>query len=385
MVIWGAMVIPFLAMLILGLFFSKKLVWWEYAIIILVPMAAIAITKVTVEIAQVQATEYLGGWINHVEYHEYWKEWEHQTCSEQYECGTDSKGNPEYCTRYYDCSHYTDHSPYWQAFDSNGNSWQITVDGFNQFVKLFGNKTFVNLNHAVHADMSRSQCVDGNEYDTNLPNPYTDDQLVITSVTHGYTNRVQASRSVFNFPKVDPKALKLYDRAKISGWHQDVVLGDSGPSKDAGEKTIGKVDGLLGKASKARIYALVFKNRPMQAAFDQQAYWKNGNKNEVDICIGADDAYAVQWCRVFGWTKEETLKAAIQDHLMEQKVLDLGELGTWLYPQIQGKIIRRDFKEFDYVTIDPPAGAVWFAYIFTLLLCAGIGWFEVAQDLGEME
>jgi hypothetical protein len=70
---------------------------------------------------------------------------------------------------------------------------------------------------------------------------------------------------------------------------------------------------------------------------------------------------------------------------MDQKTLDLGELGTWLYPQIQGKIIRRDFREFDYVTIDPPTGWVMFAYIFTLLLCMGIGWFEVAQDLGEQD
>ena len=168
MVIWGAMVIPFLAMLILGLFYSKKLVWWEYAIIILVPFFTIWITKVSVEMSQTAATEFLGGWITHVEYHEYWKEWEHETCSESYACGTDSKGNTEWCTRYYDCSHYTSHDPYWEAFDSNGSSWSITPAAFDQFVKLFGNKTFVNLDHAAHYDMSRSQCVDGNEYDTNI-------------------------------------------------------------------------------------------------------------------------------------------------------------------------------------------------------------------------
>ena len=65
-----------------------------------------------------------------------------------------------------------------------------------------------------------------------------------------------------------------------------MVRGDAGPTKAAGEKTIGKLDGTLGKASKARIYVLAFKNRPMQAAFDQQAYWKNGHKNEIDICVG---------------------------------------------------------------------------------------------------
>ena len=100
---------------------------------------------------------------------------------------------------------------------------------------------------------------------------------------------------------------------------------------------------------------------------------------------GVDDEYHIQWSKCFGWTKEEALKSAIQDHLMDQKVLDLGELGTWLYPQIQGKVIRRDFREFDYITVDPPAWSVMFAYIFTLLLCMGIGWFEVVNDLGEME
>lgn len=384
MVIWGAMLIPILAVFILGFFFSKKLVWWEYIIVLVIPFLVIWGTKAGVEMSQVAATEFLGGYITHVEYHEYWKDYYHETCYESYPCGTDSKGHIEYCTRSYDCSHYRDHDPYWEAFDSNGSSWQISEKTFDEFVKMFGNKTFVNLNHAVNYDMGRSRCVDGNEYDTNIPNPYTDDQLVITSRAHTYTNRVQNSRSIFNFPKVDPKKLNLYERPQVDGWNQNVVLGDAGPTRDAGEKTIGKLNGVLGKPSKARIYALVFKNRPIQAAYDQQAYWKNGHKNEIDICVGVNDVYQPQWSMVFGWTKEETLKADIRDHVMEQKTLDLGELGTWLYPKIQGKVIRRDFREFDYVTVDPPEWAVWLVYILTILLCGGIGWFEVAQDLPEM-
>lgn len=377
MIIWGAMVIPILAMVVLAIFFSKKLAWPSYVVMILVPMAFIGITKSLVDMAEIKATEYLGGYMIRAEFHEYWREWEHEICTEQYACGEDSEGNTEYCTRVYDCSHYEDHPEYWEAFDSNGHSWQIPKNSYDDFVKLFGNKAFVNLDHATHYDMSRSDCVDGNEYETHLIQPCQDSQLVITSVSHEYENKVQASKSVFNFPAVDPKALKLVDRPIPSAWHQDVILGDPGPTKAAGEAAIGKLDGTLGKASKARVYVIVFKDRPMQSAFDQQAYWKNGHKNEIDICIGVDKDYQVTWARVFGWTKMETLKADIESHLMGQKALDLGELGTWLYPKIQGKVIRRDFKEFDYVTIEPSPGWTIFAYIFTLCLCVFIGWLEL--------
>lgn len=385
MILWGAMLIPIVTVLILAIGYSKKLLWWEYLVILGTVPLLIWGAQATIEYNMTTATEMMGGYINHVEYHEYWKEWEHETCTQEYACGTDSEGNTEYCTEIYDCSHYEDHPEYWEAFDSNKASWSITKETFDSFVKLFGNKTFVNLDHSNHYDMTRSECVDGNEYDTNLPNPYTDNQIESTTVTHSYTNKVQASHSVFNFPTIDPKKTFVYNRPPIDGWHQDAIIGEAGPTKKEGERQLGIVNGILGHPSKVHVYVLVFHDKPRQSFIDQQAYWKNGNKNELNACVGVDKDYNIQWCDVFGWSKLEGLKFTMRDHIIDQKVLNLEEFGKWLYPQIQGKQIRRDMKEFDYLQVDPPTWAVILVYFLVLALCGFIAWFEVNSDLAEQQ
>jgi hypothetical protein len=227
--------------------------------------------------------------------------------------------------------------------------------------------------------------VDGNEYDTNIPNPYADDMIVATTVTHEYTNKVQASKSVFNFQPIDPTKTFVYNRPPFSGWHQDAIIGEAGPTKEQGELQLGIVNGVLGHPSKVHVYVLVYHDKTRQAFIDQQSYWKNGNKNELNVCVDVDKDYHIQWCDVFGWSKLEGLKFNMRDHIMGQKVLDLGEFGKWLYPQIEGKQVRRDMKEFDYLSIEPPTWAVLLVYFLVVVICVGIAWFEVSTDLAEQD
>lgn len=374
MEIWGAMLIPIIAVLILGFKFNKKLVWWEYVLIVALPALMIWGAKSICEASMVHCTEYWGSYLVRAEYHEHWNEYIHRTCTR---CGGyDDKGN---CDDWetYDCSYVDDHPQYWAVFDKAGNSWHVRREDFDRLCELWAPRTFVKLHNPCYT-------ICGDMYVTNLPVTFNDGQLFTTTTAHSYENRIQASHSIFNYKEISKKDVKLkelYEHPSITGWHQDSVLGDAGPTKQHGEYFIGKVNGLLGASCKARFVVLMFKNKPIEISYEQEAYWKGGNKNEIEICIGIDNEYHPTWVRVFGWSKQEELKISIRDYIMKQKKLELGFFGDWLYGQVEGKIVRRDFREFKYLTVDPPAWVIMLVYFLTLAMCIGIGWFEVVNDV----
>ena len=41
---------------------------------------------------------------------------------------------------------------------------------------------------------------------------------------------------------------------------------------------------------------------------------------------------------------------------------------------------RKDFKEFSYITVDPPTWAVWVTFIITILLTIGLCYWAIVND-----
>lgn len=374
MLIWGAAIIPFLTVLIMAWAYSKKLVWWEYLATLVLPILIIWGIKSGCESAQVRCTEYWGSYLTHAEYHEHWNEYIHRTC---YQCTSHNKDGM--CTGgyFYDCSYVEDHPAYWNVWNKENDAWPVSQDDFEKLCQMWGSRNFIKLKQPCYT-------ICGDMYETNLPVSYLDNQLIITTTSHSYENRIQASHSIFNYryiSKKDADAQGLYTHPLISGWYQPVILGDFGPSWT--KNSLEKVNGMLGSPSKARFFVLIFKNKPIEISYDQEAYWKGANKNEIAICIGTGDNYSVNWVRPFGWSKQEELKLNIRDYLMSQKVLNLDDFGKWLYPLVQGKIIRRDFKEFKYLTVDPPTWATVLVYLLMLGICLWSVYFWVGIDLGE--
>lgn len=375
MLIWGAMIIPIIALLILGFKFNSKLVWWEYVLVIVLPALMIWGAKAGCESLQVRCTEYWGSFLTHAEYHEDWDEWITKTCS--YTMGNSKTG---YTTHYYDCSYRDYHPEYWEVWNRVGDGWKVDKDSFEQLCQLWGSRNFVNLHHHFYTK-------DGNEYETDLPVSYVYNQIIATTTEHTYENRVQASHSIFNYKDVPPEAVKsmgLYDHPPVNSFHQSCILGDV-PKKPESEIAIQYVNAMLGAKSKARYYVLIFKNKPIEISYDQEAYWKGGNENEIEICIGVDYKYNPLWVRAFGWSKQEQIKIEIRDNIMRQDVLDFDKISVLLYALTDGRTIRRDFKEFKYLTVDPPTWVIVLVYLLTLLLCGGIGWFEVDSDVAELD
>ncbi|GEM_PF-744313 len=384
MIIWFALVIPIIVVPLLLFLYPRKVVWWELVVPITASFLLITICKYGTEEVQTQDTEYWGGWVKQGEYYEAWDE-EVSCTHEKYrtEYYKDANGNKQ-SRKVFDGYEHSydvdDHSPGWNVQDSNNITFSTSKEEFETLAKRFGNRKFVDMHRDYHL-------IDGDKYITIWDS--SEARLVPTTTIHTYENKVQASDSVFNFQVVDKKDVKrfqLFDYPKIQGNYScPSILGNAGPTHQKAEREFSLINAELGASKQVRIWILIFKNQPIDAGFAQEQYWKGGNKNELNIAIGVDGNYQVQWGYVFSWTEVEELKVKTRMEIVDQqgKVLDLPKLATWLKPQIQTKWKRKQFADFSYLTINPPGWMVAMTFILTLGLNIGCSTWIIKNEFSE--
>lgn len=368
MIIWLAIVIPLLIIPILYWKFQYQIRWWELLLLIGTPILLTTIAKYTIEYAQVADTEFWGGWAVKAEYYQDWDEMV-PCCHPKYR--TDSKGNLVFdgYQHAYDVAY---HPEYWQVVDSNSLIVGITKQNYKRLVMQFGNEQFIDLHRAFYSK-------DGDKYVATWQG--NRETLEPITTKHSYVNKVKVSNSIFNFPLIDPKRVNPFEYPHIDAdAHQSCILGDAGPQIKEGENNLQYWNAILGTTKECKIFLLCFKNKPMQAAMDQESYWKRGNKNELIVCIGIDDQYDIQWSYVFSWTEIDILKVEVKNLVIDQKHLDLPVLVEKIGPLVQEKWVRKHFRDFNYLTIDPPTWAIVMVFVLTLIVNVGLSVWVVKND-----
>lgn len=381
MLIWFALAIPILVAIILLIFFKRKMLWWEFFIPLVVSLALIGIFKVTITKVSTTDTEYWGGYVTHVQHFEEWDEKIHKICPETYVCGTDSEGNPQWCTRYYDCSYVEDHPEEWHAIESNGFDVEITKSEYDRLVKQFGLKPkFIEMNRPFHSK-------DGDLYQVDWDNNAKTFEPVTTEKL--YENRVQAAHSVFSFPEVSDSMKARYalvDYPKVTDpFRVPGILGVVVPGMQEAERKLDYLNATLGAPKKVRIWIVLYRNQPPDAGQYQEWYWKGGNKNEFILTIGLDNSNAVQWVHPISWTPVEKLKVDAQYLLdsMKTNELDLPAIIDWTGKNIQATWVKKDFREFNYLTIDPPGWSIVVTYLVTLLMNIALSFWLVLNEFND--
>lgn len=387
MLIWISVALPLIAAAVLYWKFQHKITCWELLIMVAVPIGLTAASKGLIETVQVQDTEYWGSWVTVAQYRERWDE--EVPCRHEIPCS-----HPEYSTdsdgkryrsgwKHSNDGHYhsydvDDHPPEWHAISSLGRDFRITQAEFERLANQFGNREFVNLRR--RQGMYGYHRINGNRYDATWRGERP--KLEPVTTVHSYENRIKASsHSILKFRPVDgERAKRLYAHPEVHGYGQKCVLGAAGPTTAGGEKKLMGINAALGSAKQIRVYVLVFRNEPVEAAVDQESHWNGGNKNEFDVCIGVDDAYEVQWAYVFSWSQSETLKVEAKSFLESQKTLDLEKFAEWLEPAVLEGWTRRSFAEFDYLTVDPPTWAVVATVLVTLAASLGVAFWSVKNE-----
>jgi len=382
MIIFIACLIPILTAGVLWYFFRHKTLWWEF----LIPFAASIliglIFKFAGEYSQTRDTEYWSGIIQTAEHYEDWNE--RVPCRHPKYCTrtvSDGKGGTK--TETYQCGYYhpydVDYHPeYWQVNDDNGLSCHVSHNVYNKLVNKFGNKKFVDLGRHYHSN-------DGDKYVASWPK--TDETIECMVTSHTYENRVQASTDIHNFPEVtedEVKMYKLYEYPKIHSYYKQTNLLGSIDGSKRFDRKLELLNAKLGRKKQVKVFVLLFNTPDREAGMKQEAYWKGGNKNEVVVCIGLDKDKNVDWCYPFSWTESEIVMVDIRTHIEEAEgKLNLDESIDYIYKEVESNFVRKQFADFDYITVPPTTSQLVWTLIITLLINVGLSFWLVKNEFNE--
>lgn len=381
MIIYIPLIITVLCIIVLYAVpqFRKKVAWWETSLMLLVSVLAIIGAKALSEHLYTSDTEYLIDNISDVYYHEYWNEWIDDTCEN---CSTDSDGNTT-CTTY-DCSYEEEHYPYTEIITVRGKSINID-EGFkprsNDYPSMFFElveklkahpKVIKTHKNDINTDYGRN--FQGEVHHISWDKSLENSEYFIWE--HKYENRVQNSNSIEKFESVDSSDIiiyGLYEYPEIYNYyHQDCILGYNSIIL---EDYLNKRNAKIGYDKQLKIFFLVFYDKTIQAAYMQQRHFGGGNKNEVNICIGINShTKEIMWSNVFSWSKKENFKIEIRDYINTVKYLNeksFKQIIDYSVDNLYVNFHRREFVEFDYLTIEPPTWALVISFVITLLISIG--------------
>ena len=367
-ILYLGMLIPLIATIILVVKFREKTHIVEIVIMWVASFSVIMGVKFISEKFSTMETEYWGEYGIRVDYYERWDEYIHQTCS-----STDSDGN----TTYYDCSYVDTHYPYWEVITNTGNTYTITESQFNKYSKLWKSKKFQDIGRDYHS-------IDGDKYESYWDKKEENIFPVIT--THMYENRVSNSSSIYDFMDVDTSQFKVFSYPEVEDYQCNSILSEvRGKEISKGNKKLTIYNARYGTQKQVRMWLLIFKDKPFQYSTYQENYWKGGNKNEVVLCVGVRDSLLIDWVKCFSWTNKEILKVNLRDSVLSQKYLDIDRAIEVMKNEVIENFKRREFKEFDYLEVEPSLTATLLSLLFISLVVGGMVVYIISNDFNNEE
>lgn len=377
MIIWLSFIIPILSSIILLLFWHKVIAWWELVIKLVVVFFVILLVKCSSTAFMTDVVEYWTYHATEVWHEDPWDEWISETCTESYSCGTDSKGNTQYCTRTYDCSYRKHHDDEYYFVDHYKIKHNIYKAEYYKYKKMWGNSTVIDMKRDYYQ-------LDGDAQRSKWDNQRTSIRIFVNE--HNYENRIKASNNVFNYEKIeeaDAHKRGLFDYPESKYEYTNSVLDSTGfkwiytLNKDADY-----TNGILGPKKQVRLWYLIFKDKPRIVGHWQEAYWKGGNKNEFVICISLDKTGKVQWCHVFSWTDNKNTVVKVNSMIANQTIFSPVKTNIEV-EKILGSFERKNFEDFSYLEIEPTTASIIWSYIFVILTTIGISVWIVWNDIDE--
>ena len=334
--VYLALLIPIVVTGIFYLLKKHEFTWWEFFIPIIAVLLATVISKAVIDKTSVTFTEYWGSTVTAVYEEEPYNYWHNETCSRQVACGTDSDGNTEYCTEYYDCSHQDDVAPSWWAETNLNEKFNITEKQHDELVMQFGTRKTSISSHDNYAPRDRAVGSKGTKFEGTRVGQTSyvyetrwggqDETRKAYVSQHTYENRVKASDlTIFNIAmvkeeQVDSLGLFRYPEHKKSSWfgktnglEYPTILG--GNVSEATQEIYRKLNGKYGVSNQLRLWILVFENQPMSIAQYQENYWVKGNKNELVVCIGKR-GNEIQWSHAFSWALSDVLTTEVKNEVL---------------------------------------------------------------------
>lgn len=373
--IWYALLIPIVLSIISYVIWNKFFIWWELLIPIGASFLAILISYYSLKYVSMKDIEYNGYTIVEARYYEPWETWVEQTCTRTYACGTDSKGNIRYCIETYDCSYCDYNSAYWIAIDNFGHHFSISESKYKSLITKWSTiPKFNELNRSINYNFTCGK--DGDMYSIKWNNKIETSECSVLEVS--FENIVKVSHSAFQYPQITNEqadSLKLFHYPKQYDYYkQNAILGLNQfniPNKEYIQTKFEYLNGNMGPKNKVKLFVLLFKNKPIDIAFKQEAYWDGGNQNELVVCIGLNDKLKIDWVKPFSWCDNKRIIVDTREDISKLRTFKPDSIYSICESNINKYFHYKSFKDFNYLTFEPTIGQLLFVYILTIIISVG--------------
>jgi len=374
--IWAALLIPLAAIVLVAIKFPKRMNIIEYGVLLVVPIVCIAVGKGCSVYSQTKDTEYWNTYAVKCLYEERWKE---EWREKHTETTTDSKGKTH--TRTYWTTETENHPECWTITDNMGGKFSVGRQTFDHMCKLWGNRTFKEMDRR-HTSPNRMETshkilIDGDGYETVYDKLF--EHTIPICKQHTYENRIQCSKSVFNFRDVPPDVVstyKLFSYPNENLYSFNPILGHENAEAS---KLLSFHNAHNGATRQIHMMLLVFNGQPQEAALFQEAYWKGGNKNEFVVCVGLK-GNAIDWTYVISWTDKQELKIKAARDIKEMREFDAVKVAKYMGENIPKQFVRKQFADFSYIKVRPTMKAIIITFIITLVVTGGLTTYSVMNQ-----
>lgn len=278
---------------------------------------------------------------------------------------TDSKGRTQRHTS------YVYHPDEWYCYNIDKSSFEISNSKFKELRSIFlaaGSKVESHFRFNLNQS-SGSLC----NYTCACPFG-----LVIPTTRHQrFENRIKAGPTAFEFEKIDPED-KTIPSYPSNGDHfkSNRVMWEA--KKAFTTKEWDLLNTRLGPTKKVNLIIVGFPEKyGPDIARKTRAKWIGGKKNDLVLCYGGPEG--ARWADVFGWTKSELCKANLRSLLVA------GPIDSSLIPKIEEEVSKnytiRNWREFDYIVIEPPLWSILTFVFFIVATQAICYYFFFLNDL----
>lgn len=351
--------IPIVTAGILAFKFREKTALWEYAVVLVPSLLLFFALKYSFVYISSLDKEYLSDLVNKITYYEDWDETVMVTHTRTVSCGNGKTRTETYVVpeRRYHPKRYVYETVTGETNDVSEDEYKLICYKLNM--------------PAVFKNMHRSyRSKDGDAYVTSW-NRTRENSYPVTW-THLYQNKVKASSySIFkygNMSEEEIKENKLFDYPEIKNNDQNPILGFNATDTDI--DAVRYLNGYRGPKNQIHVFILCFNNPSLEVAEMQKAYWQGGNKNEFVVCLGVKNNRVI-WCNPFSWSDEPMLEVKTRDYFIKHPDINFKDYAEWLDTQIDKNWHRKEFNDFNYLSIELSIG--WYIAILIIILCYNVG------------
>ena len=351
--------IPIVTAGILAFKFREKTALWEYAVVLVPSLLLFFALKYSFVYISSLDKEYLSDLVSKITYYEDWDETVMVTHTRTVSCGNGKTRTETYVVpeRRYHPKRYVYETVTGETNDVSEDEYKLICYKLNM--------------PAVFKDMHRSyRSKDGDAYVTSW-NRTRENSYPVTW-THLYKNKVKASSySIFkygNMSEEEIKENKLFDYPEIKNNDQNPILGFNATDTDI--DAVRYLNGYRGPKNQIHVFILCFNNPSLEVAEMQKAYWQGGNKNEFVVCLGVKNNTVI-WCNPFSWSDEPMLEVKTRDYFIKHPDINFKDYAEWLDTQIDKNWHRKEFNDFNYLSIELSIG--WYIAILIIILCYNVG------------